>query len=144
MPDGSSTRQKAIRSGLSNEASSSTSGANRSGYGEPSGSSADVRATRLQSATPSGSSSAARRVDPVVAASKTSTQLGSCTAAAGGRSSASSSRSGSGAAAAERSGIGGSTNEWNEFHHAYQGRHWGSEKLRAEYWKFKATGKRPP
>ena len=34
-------------------------------------------------------------------------------------------------------------NQWNAFQHQYRGRHWGSDKMRAEYWKFKATGKKP-
>ena len=36
-----------------------------------------------------------------------------------------------------------SRNLWNEFQHAYQGRHWGTEKMRAEFWKMRSTGKWP-
>ena len=32
---------------------------------------------------------------------------------------------------------------WNAFQHQYQGRNWGTEKMRAEYWRYKATGKKP-
>ena len=116
--------------------------------GELTGSENLAGATRMQSSTRSGSatSAAAERADPVVnAPTKRSTQSGSSSAAAAGAtSSMSSSTSGSSNAAAERVQMSGSTNAWNEFQHAYQGRHWGSEKIRAEYWKFKATGKRPP
>ena len=34
-------------------------------------------------------------------------------------------------------------NQWNAFQHQFRGRGWGTEKMRAEYWKFKATGKKP-
>ena len=33
-----------------------------------------------------------------------------------------------------------SQNPWNEFQIRYSGRHWGSDKMRAEYWKMRATG----
>jgi len=52
----------------------------------------------------------------------------------------SSTQSGSGTAAAARRSL---PNAWNDFQHEYGGRQWGSDKFRAEYWKFKATGKRP-
>ena len=55
----------------------------------------------------------------------------------------SSTPSGSSTAAGERHGSQGSSNAWNDFQHQYSGRHWGSDKFRAEYWKFKAAGKRP-
>ena len=34
-------------------------------------------------------------------------------------------------------------NSWNEFQHEFRGRHWGTEKMRAEYWRFQASGKKP-
>ena len=176
VPDGSSSRPRVTRSGLHNEAFSSTSGANQSGYGEPSRSSNEARAMRFQSYSQSGSCVAAAGMISQPSSSQSgscvaaagmisqpsssqsgscvaaagmisqpsSSQSGSCAAAAGMISHPSSTQSGSGNAAADRSRTGGSTNEWNDFQHAYQGRHWGSEKLRAEYWKFKATGKQPP
>ena len=156
VPDGSSSRPRVTRSSLHNEASS-TSGANQSGYGEPSRSLNEARATRFQSSTQSGSCAAAGMISQPsssqsgsctaaagMISQSSSSQSGSCTAAAGMISHPSSTQSGSGNAAADRSRTGGSTNEWNDFQHAYKGRHWGSEKLRAEYWKFKATGNRPP
>ena len=149
VPDSSSAWRRERPSGFSNNAASSaSSGACKSGYGELTGSENLAGATRMQSSTRSGSATgaAAERADPVVnAPTKRSTQSGSSSAAAAGAtSSMSSSTSGSSNAVAERVQMSGSTNAWNEFQHAYQGRHWGSEKLRAEYWKFKATGKRPP
>ena len=34
-------------------------------------------------------------------------------------------------------------NAWNDFQRHYSGRGWGAEKMRAEYWKMKATGQWP-
>ena len=30
-------------------------------------------------------------------------------------------------------------NSWNEFQHEFRGRDWGTEKMRAEYWRFQAS-----
>ena len=76
VPDGSSSRPRVTRSSLHNEASSSTSGANQSGYGEPSRSLNEARATRFQSSTQSGSCAAAGMISQ-----PSSSQSGSCAAA---------------------------------------------------------------
>ena len=34
-------------------------------------------------------------------------------------------------------------NQWNAFQHAHRNKHWGTERMRAEYWKYKATGHMP-
>lgn len=34
-------------------------------------------------------------------------------------------------------------NSWNDFQHQYTGRGWGPEKMRAGYWRFQASGKKP-
>ena len=36
-----------------------------------------------------------------------------------------------------------SSNRWNQFQAAHKGKHWGTEKMRAEYYKYMATGKMP-
>ena len=33
------------------------------------------------------------------------------------------------------------TMTWNQFQHHHKGKHWGTEKMRAEFWKARATGK---
>ena len=35
------------------------------------------------------------------------------------------------------------SNPWNDFQREYAGRRWGSDKMRAEYWRYKSTGKKP-
>ena len=49
----------------------------------------------------------------------------------------------SGLADENESGRSVSRNPWNEFQKAYKGRNWGTEKMRAEFWKMRATGKWP-
>ena len=51
--------------------------------------------------------------------------------------------SGDHAAAAERVRSVSQGNSWNEFQHEFRGRGWGTEKMRDEYWRFQASGKKP-
>ena len=46
------------------------------------------------------------------------------------------------AALAERGSV-SQANPWNSFQMQYGGRHWGTVKMRAEYWRFRATGVKP-
>ena len=81
--------------------------------------------------------------------SKTLTPRSGFSTAAGAAAAASAplsfSASGSGdhAAAAERVRSVSQGNSWNEFQHEFRGRGWGTEKMRAEYWCFQASGKKP-
>ena len=81
--------------------------------------------------------------------SKTLTSRSGFSTAAGAAAAASAplsfSASGSGdhAAAAERVRSVSQGNSWNEFQHEFRGRGWGTEKMRAEYWCFQASGKKP-
>ena len=88
---------------------------------------------------------------------------GSHAAAAGTSTMRMPTRSGCGDAAAEASALGMSTrsgtvvsatagesrnsvsqlNSWNQFQTEHAGKGWGSEKMRAEYWRQKATGRSP-
>ena len=73
-------------------------------------------------------------------------QSGAASAAAGSISSSSRTRSGTSSAAAAEHERGSSVshqNSWNEFQKSYSGRGWGSDRMRAEYWHYRATGKKP-
>ena len=51
--------------------------------------------------------------------------------------------SGDHAAAVESASSGSHGNSWDDFQHQYTGRGWGPEKMRAGYWRFQASGKKP-
>lgn len=97
----------------------------------------------LNATTPSGTHAAAADSFTL----NISSPSGPCNAADPGEAASSMRpRSGSerGAAAAERGGSGSvSHNPWNQFQMEYSGRNWGSDRMRAEYWRFKATGRKP-
>lgn len=46
-------------------------------------------------------------------------------------------------AAAERGSNVSQSNPWNDFQREFADRRWGSDKMRAEYWRYKSTGKKP-
>eukprot|EP00435_Cladocopium_sp_Y103_P047867 s1603_g14.t1 len=76
--------------------------------------------------------------------SSMSARSGLSNAAAAAEASASSRmRPQSGSAAVSERDDSVSQNPWNAFQMEFAGRHWGSDRMRAEYWKFKATGKKP-
>ena len=72
-------------------------------------------------------------------------QSGAASAAAGSISMSSRTRSGTSSAAAAEHERGNSVshqNPWNEFQKSYSGRGWASDRMRAEYWHYRATGKK--
>eukprot|EP00435_Cladocopium_sp_Y103_P063966 s1182_g25.t1 len=122
-----SSRQSSTQSGFCTGAAE-MSGLVRSTTGGPSKSSVFAAEASMSSSTRSGSGAGAAEHVPAAAAAAAS--MSSAT------------QSGLSSAADERrSDL--SSNAWNDFQHEYSGRHWGSDRLRAEYWKMKATGKRP-
>eukprot|EP00435_Cladocopium_sp_Y103_P018386 s3520_g4.t1 len=123
-----SSRSRASQSGLSSGIARSTTGGPTKGYRKATSS--------RQSSTQSGSCAGAAEMSAFAAAASmsSSTRSGSCAGAAEHVPAAA-------AAGERRSDL--SSNAWNDFQHEYSGRHWGSDRLRAEYWKMKATGKRP-
>ena len=142
------SRRRSSRSGSGGAAASFAPGSMESGYGEPS----YVAASSNQNASRSGSGVAA-------SSNQSASRSGSGFASSSNQSA---SRSGSGIASTSNqsampSGSGGavvasvgderrsegSTNRWNEFQHEHSGRSWGSDKFRAEYWKYRATGQKP-
>ena len=157
------SRRRSSRSGSGGAAASFAPGSMEFGYGEPS----YVAASSNQSALHSGSGvaassnqSALRSGSGVAASSNQSASRSGSGFASSSNQSAS--RSGSGIASTSNqsampSGSGGavvasvgderrsegSTNRWNEFQHEHSGRSWGSDKFRAEYWKYRATGQKP-
>ena len=142
------SRRRSSRSGSGGAAASFAPGSMEFGYGEPS----YVAASSNQSALRSGSGVAA-------SSNQSASRSGSGFASSSNQSA---SRSGSGIASTSNqsampSGSGGavvasvgderrsegSTNRWNEFQHEHRRRSWGSDKFRAEYWKYRATGQKP-
>ena len=123
-----SSNQSALRSG-SGVAASSNQSALRSGSG--------VAASSNQSASRSGSGFAS-------SSNQSASRSGSGIASTSNQSAM---PSGSGAAVVASVGderrSEGSTNRWNEFQHEHSGRSWGSDKFRAECWKYRATGQKP-
>ena len=143
-------------------ASSSMSRVTRSGSGK--GARGLISSSQGMSSQ-SGSSSASHHQDRLASSQNMPSSSGLQAAAVGSRALNMPSRSGSSIAAAapgamsnsapSQSGStgdhaalaeGGSVsqaNPWNSFQMQYSGRHWGTEKMRAEYWRFCATGVKP-
>ena len=143
------TRQSASRSGPAINASRQNT--SQSGCAQRASSGGHGSATSKQSATPSGSGGNAvvtstlnmsSQSGLVASLSLTSaTQSGS--AAVAGRVDQVSGDDGSKETHSEegRAVVGSACNSWNEFQKENRGKHWGTEKMRAEYYKLKCHKK---
>ena len=163
LSGGPFSRRRSTRSGSKQAAASSSSNAMISGYGEPhedvtflrqssSRSGSGMVTSSKQSSSRSGSGvasscqqSSSRSGSGVASSCQQSSSPSGCGVATSSNQRSSQSGTGSAVVAASASESHGieSTNPWNQFQHQFSGRNWGSEKLRAEYWKYKATGQLP-
>ncbi|CAL1144503.1 unnamed protein product [Cladocopium goreaui] len=136
-----------LTSGPQSGYSSAAKGSSSKGMGSRAGSNrAEVEQTASSSSSQQVSSRSGLSIAGQSGQSGDAGQSGAASAAAGSISSSSRTRSGTSSAAAAEHERGSSVshqNSWNEFQKSYSGRGWGSDRMRAEYWHYRATGKKP-